>query len=133
MTRSDSDLQLHGLGATRSHRATLQGAAFVFAQTAPDTIILIGVQRALQTGVNHLAGAADRLSFLDLLVCGSRVSHRENSSGSLSRHAALARQSKALLMCITLLPSPIADDELSSHTLGNHETNVFSRGFRSQV
>ena len=77
MTRSDSDLQLHGLGATRAHRATLQGAAFVFAQTAPDTIILIGVQRALQTGVNHLAGAADRLSFLDLLVCGSRVSHRE--------------------------------------------------------
>ena len=61
MTRSDSDLQLHGLGATRAHRATLQGAAFVFAQTAPDTIILIGVQRALQTGVNHLAGAADRL------------------------------------------------------------------------
>lgn len=132
MTRSDSDL--HCMAWERRARIARRfGAAFVFAQTAPDTIILIGVQRALQAGVNHLAGAADRLGFLDLLVCGSRVSHREKQFRVLVSTCALARQSKALLMCITLLPSPIADDELSSHTLGNHETIVFSRGFRSQV
>ena len=129
MTRSDSDLQLHGLGATRAHRATLQGAAFVFAQTAPDTIILIGVQRALQTLQVRQTALASSICWYAAPVFPTG----KNSSGSLSRHAALARQSKALLMCITLLPSPIADDELSSHTLGNHETIVFSRGFRSQV
>ena len=113
MTRSDSDLQLHGLGATRAHRATLQGAAFVFAQTAPDTIILIGVQRALQTGVNHLAGAADRLSFLDLLVCGIPCfPPGKTVPGPCLDMLPWHANSKALLMCITLLPSPIADDEL---------------------
>ena len=65
MTRSASDLQLHGLGATRAHRATLQGAAFVFAQTAPNAVVLIGVERAFQTRVNHLAGTANGLGFFD--------------------------------------------------------------------
>ena len=64
-----------------------------------NTVILIGVKRALQARVNHLAGAADGLGLFDLLIGGACIADQgKNSSGSLSRHAALARQSKALLI-----------------------------------
>lgn len=94
----ESDLHLHGLRATCTHRAPLERAPLVFAQTAPNAVVLIGVERAFQTRVNHLAGTANGLGFFDLLIGGTGVATGKNSSGSLSRHAALARQSKALLM-----------------------------------
>ena len=72
-----SDLHLHGLGAAGTHGTALERTTFVFAQTAPNTVILIGVKRALQARVNHLAGAADGLGLFDLLIGGACIADRE--------------------------------------------------------
>ena len=77
----------------------LERAPLVFAQTDPNAVVLIGVERAFQTRVNHLAGTANGLGFFDLLIGGTGVADPGKTvPDPLSRHAALARQSKALLM-----------------------------------
>ena len=63
--------------ATCTHRAPLERAPLVFAQTAPNAVVLIGVERAFQTRVNHLAGTANGLGFFDLLIGGTGVADRE--------------------------------------------------------
>ena len=74
-----SDLHLHGLGAAGTHGTALERTTFVFAQTAPNTVILIGVKRALQARVNHLAGAAHCFGLFDLLVGRAGVAYREEN------------------------------------------------------
>ena len=42
-----------------------------------NAVVLIGVERAFQTRVNHLAGTANGLGFFDLLIGGTGVADRE--------------------------------------------------------
>jgi hypothetical protein len=51
----------------------LQGAALIFAHSAPDAGILAGLESPLQAGVHYRATAAYTFGFLDLEEGGSRI------------------------------------------------------------
>ncbi len=57
--------------------AALERAALVFAQAAPNSGVLAGLDGPLQAGVYHLAAAADALRFLNLKQGGPCIADRE--------------------------------------------------------
>jgi hypothetical protein len=64
-------------GAAGAGGAALQGAALVFAHTAPDAGILTGLQRPLQARVDNGASTANTFCFLDLQEGRTGVSYGE--------------------------------------------------------
>ena len=64
-------------GAAGASGATLESATFVFAQTAPDSGILTGLEGPLQAGLCDFTAATDSLCFLNLEQRGSGVADRE--------------------------------------------------------
>ena len=95
-----SDLHLHSLRTAGAHGAALQSAALVFAQAAPDAIILIGVQCALEACINHLAGTAYGLGLFNLIVCGTGVAHREEQFRILVTTCGLGSPIKSVAQCL---------------------------------
>jgi hypothetical protein len=61
--------------------ATLERATLIFAETAPDAMILAGFERPLQALFAHVATTTDELGFFDLENGGAGVSDREEELG----------------------------------------------------
>jgi hypothetical protein len=61
--------------------AALQGAAFVLAETAPDAVVLAGLEGPLEALFAHVATTADDLRLLDLEDGRAGVADREEELG----------------------------------------------------
>jgi hypothetical protein len=72
----DESLGLCGAYA-RSRSAALQRSPLIFAETAPDTMILTSFQRPLQACVSYLASPADLLGLFYLEKGRAGISDRE--------------------------------------------------------
>lgn len=84
-TKSPMDF---GTGAGRAHPPVPHGAPLVFAGASPHPRLLAAVQRPLQAWGTRRARGAYLLGLADLEQRRAGVPDRENSSGSMSRHAA---------------------------------------------
>src|SRR5690606_14435301 len=62
-------------------RTALERAALVLAEAAPDPGVLAGLQRPLETGVDHRAPTADLLRLFDLQQRGAGVPDGEEELG----------------------------------------------------
>src|SRR5688572_26684762 len=64
-------------GPARASRATLQGAALVFAEPTPNARVLAGLEGVLQADLGDGAAGAHSLRLLDLVDGGTSVADRE--------------------------------------------------------
>jgi len=70
---------------TCARPSAFEAAPFVVGEPAPNSCVRTGVQSPTQTGVNHLAAAADGLCLFDLDKRSSGVADRKEQLGVLAQ------------------------------------------------
>ena len=80
--------------------ATLESAALVLAEAAPDAGILAGVHCVLEAHFRHWAAGADGLRSLNLIHCRTGVANRKEQLGIYGQARSLFTPIHTYLLCV---------------------------------
>src|SRR5450631_3968435 len=87
---------------TGTGNSAFEGPSFVCGQSAPDPVILSGLDGPSQTGVSDLTAAADDFCFVDLVRRRPAFPIGKNNSGFSSRQAAQLRHVIRIVLLVRI-------------------------------